>query len=144
MKISLVALVVLAMSFALPIFAQDQNTVDPDVRQQIEAAYAKFVEAYNKNELAAIVDLFTPDAAEVLQGISQGGLYCGREAIKKRYEAEFASNAHVEGKIVQVYAMGNDVCAITEFEAQRHHTGHGSIIYVRDADEWKIRMHFAN
>ena len=42
-----VALVGLAIGFALPTFAQEQNTVDPEVRQQIEALLVKADEAYN-------------------------------------------------------------------------------------------------
>jgi hypothetical protein len=37
MKMHLVALVGLAISFAVPAIAQEQSTVDPEVRQQIEA-----------------------------------------------------------------------------------------------------------
>jgi hypothetical protein len=38
MKIrSVVALIGLAISFAFPIYAQDQNAVDPQTRQEIEA-----------------------------------------------------------------------------------------------------------
>jgi hypothetical protein len=44
----------LAMGFAVPLFAQEQNTVDPEVRQQIEAVLMKLAEAYNKHDLAAI------------------------------------------------------------------------------------------
>jgi hypothetical protein len=33
----LYALIGLAIGFAVPTFAQEQNTVDPEVRQQIEA-----------------------------------------------------------------------------------------------------------
>jgi len=54
MKIrSLLALVGLAISFAMPALAQEQNTVDPEVRQQIEAALTKFDEAFNKNDATA-------------------------------------------------------------------------------------------
>jgi ketosteroid isomerase-like protein len=139
-----IAVLGFAISSALPIFAQDQNMVDPEVRQQIETAYVKFHEAINKNDLATLVNLFTPDAVEVFQGFSEGGVACGQQAIKKRYEIDLASNDSVEGKIVQMYAMGNDVCAITEYRSLRHHTGQGLTIYVRDGDEWKIRMHYVN
>jgi len=51
MKIRLVvALVGLAISFPLPTFAQEQNGVDPELRQQIEAVLAKYEDAYNKND----------------------------------------------------------------------------------------------
>jgi hypothetical protein len=51
MKIrSVIALIGLAISFAVPAFAQEQNTVDPEVRQQIEAVLMKLGEAYNKHD----------------------------------------------------------------------------------------------
>jgi len=36
------ALAGLAIGFALPTFAQQKDTVDPEIRQQIEAAHMKF------------------------------------------------------------------------------------------------------
>ena len=60
MKIHLLlALVGSAFGFVMPVFAQEQNTVDPEVRQQIEAVHMKFYEAYNKHDAAAIAALFT-------------------------------------------------------------------------------------
>ena len=50
----LVPLVGLAISFAFPNFAQEQNAVDPEVRQQIEDAYKKRLDAYNKQDAAAV------------------------------------------------------------------------------------------
>jgi hypothetical protein len=51
MKIRLLlTLAWLAIGFALPTFAQEQNTVDPEVRQQIEAVAMKFGEAFNKHD----------------------------------------------------------------------------------------------
>src|SRR5690242_2183853 len=55
------ALVGLAISFALPTFAQ---TVDPQTRQQIEAAEKNYDVAFNKNDAAAVAALFTTDAVE--------------------------------------------------------------------------------
>jgi hypothetical protein len=64
MKIrSVVALSGLAISFALPSIAEEQNTFDPEVRQQIEAAVTKYEDAYNKNDAGAIAALYTADAA---------------------------------------------------------------------------------
>jgi sensor domain CHASE-containing protein len=42
----LLALIGPAISFAVPVLAQEQNTVDPEVRQQIEAATMNIEEAY--------------------------------------------------------------------------------------------------
>jgi hypothetical protein len=64
----------LAIGFVVPALAQEQNTVDPEVRQQIEATLTKFDEAYNKNDAAATAALFAQDAVEVWYGTSEGGL----------------------------------------------------------------------
>ena len=73
-----IAIVGLAMGFALPSIAQNKNTVDPQVRQQIEAVSMKFQEAYNNRDIAAIAALETQNAVELR---SWQGLASGREAI---------------------------------------------------------------
>jgi ketosteroid isomerase-like protein len=146
MKMRLVALAGLAISFALPSFAQQQNTVDPEVRQQIEAAVKKHEEAYNKYDAAAYAALYTPDAIEVLSWQSEGGATVGQQAIEKMAAAEFASfPAKQSFTLVQVYAIGSEICAISEFI--HYHLGvkgHLVTIYVRDADDWKIRLSYLN
>jgi len=58
MKIRLVvALAGLAMSFALPAFAQQKDTVDPKIEQQIRVLAAKYDEAINKQDAAAVAAL---------------------------------------------------------------------------------------
>jgi hypothetical protein len=47
----------LVIAFALPAFAQEQNTVDAEVRQQIEAVLKEREEAINKSEAAAVAVL---------------------------------------------------------------------------------------
>jgi hypothetical protein len=80
-----------------------------------------------------------------------GGAASGRQAIEKRYEVEFASNPPKQSfKIVQVYAIGSEICAIFEFIHYQfvHHNlgakGHTVSIFVREADDWKIRLAYAN
>jgi hypothetical protein len=70
MKMRLLTLVGLAIGFAVPIFAQqtntsEQNTIDPKVRQQIEAVLVKYGEAHNKRDAATIAALFTQDGVQV-------------------------------------------------------------------------------
>ena len=66
MKIrSPVALLALAIGFAVPTLAQDQNAVDPKTRQEIEAVAMQFVEAYGKHDAAATAALYTQDAVRV-------------------------------------------------------------------------------
>ncbi|HEY5779467.1 MAG TPA: hypothetical protein VIT00_12060 [Terrimicrobiaceae bacterium] len=54
MKRLLLALAGLAFGFVFPILAQEQRTVDPQDRQQIEVIFMKFQDAYNKRDTAAI------------------------------------------------------------------------------------------
>ena len=134
------ALAGLAIAFAVPAVAEEQNTVDPEVRQEIEAVLMKYDEAYNKQDAAAVAALFTPVAVEVLGWDTGGGAASGQEAIERRYAVELAGGMknHVS-KLVQVYPIGSEVCAITKNSvAQWKNTA--VRIYVRDADTWKINM----
>jgi hypothetical protein len=103
MKIRLaVALVGLAIGFALPTFAQPTNTspapaatptaqqkdtVDPKIIEQLQEEDKNFEEAYNKHDAAAIAALFTDEAVLV----SPHGTFTGRAAIEKKYEKEEAT-----------------------------------------------------
>jgi hypothetical protein len=51
----LLALAGLALSFAVPAFAQEPKVVDPEVRQKIETVEMKFVDAYNRHDVATIL-----------------------------------------------------------------------------------------
>ena len=53
------ALVRLAISFALPGFAQQTNTPDPKLRQALDDLFKRETEAYNNNDAAAIAATFT-------------------------------------------------------------------------------------
>src|SRR5271166_7178778 len=91
----LLSLAGLAISFAVPAFAQEKkDTVDPQVRQQVEAVLMKFVEAYNKHDVATISALYTPDAVEVRRagGGTRAGVFSGRQTLEKMFAADFASN----------------------------------------------------
>jgi hypothetical protein len=43
-----------------------------------------------------------------------------------------------------MYAIGNVVCAIIKYAVKHHHNGYAATIYVHDADEWKIRVVYAD
>src|SRR5215472_10388783 len=92
----------LAISFALPIYAQEQSAVDPEIRQEIEAVGMQFVEAYNRHDPAAVAALYTQDAV-CLKDWEGGGLLVGREALEKGFAAGFAvSFPPVVGKLDQM------------------------------------------
>jgi uncharacterized protein (TIGR02246 family) len=141
MKIrTVVTLVGLAIGFALPGLGQEQNAVDPEVRQQIEAVLRQFDEAFNKHDAAAIAALFTPEAVEMFP-FEAPTTISGQQAIQKRYEAEASesSASNMTHKLVQVYPVGDDICAFTDYSVMMW-KGHSLVVYVRDADTWKIRM----
>jgi hypothetical protein len=79
----LISLVGLAIGLDVPIRAQEKESVDPEVRQEIEAVLTKYEDAFNKNDAVAIAALYTADAAEVFEKDRAGGSACGREAIQQ-------------------------------------------------------------
>jgi uncharacterized protein (TIGR02246 family) len=131
----------LAVGIAVPVLAQEKDTVNPEVRQQIEAVLRKHEEAYNEYDAAAFAAGFTQYAVE----LSQGGMARGREEIEERYAADLASHPSKQSfKLLQVCAVGDAICAISEFFHYNTQTkGHYAAIYVREGDTWKIRMAYA-
>jgi uncharacterized protein (TIGR02246 family) len=81
----LLALVGLAISFALPTFAQQKETVDPQIIEQLNAVAKKWDDAFNNNDAAGLAATFTEDAVLVTD---TGPVY-GREAIEKYLAAMF-------------------------------------------------------
>jgi hypothetical protein len=80
----LLTLAGLAIGFAVPALAQEQNTVDPEVRRQIEAVQMKFDEAFNKYDAAACAAFFTQDGVEIIRTWSEGGLASGQQALEEK------------------------------------------------------------
>ena len=135
----LLTLAGLAIGFSAQTRAQEENTVDPQVRQQIEAALLKFQDAYNNRDAAAIAALHMQDAIEVR---SWQGFISGRQAIEKMFQADFALNpGKMVMNIVQLYPMGKAVCQIADSDVGGH-KGQTMVIYVRDGDTWKRCMAF--
>jgi Domain of unknown function (DUF4440) len=71
----LLTLVGLAISFAVPTFAQQKDTVDPQLRETLVALVKEYDETFNKNDAAALAALFTEDAIFVTDA---GPLTVGR------------------------------------------------------------------
>jgi hypothetical protein len=142
MKIRLLqTLAAFAISFAAPALAEEQNTVDSEARQQIEALIAKQDEAFNKSDATGCTADYTQDGVEVWAWETAGGAAISQQAIEKRAAAMLASNpAKLVRKLIQVYPVGDEVCAISEFEHTFGKKGYCVAIYVRELDEWKIRV----
>ena len=151
MKIRLVvALVGLAMSFALPTFAQQTNTPDPQLREKLVAAIKKHTDALDKNDAAAVAANFTEDGILV----TPGGPISGREAIEKHYADDFKQGFHSSNNIATpdadsphiIGTAGNEMWATGGWSATiqgqnfvpTQIKGYWSVI--REGDDWKIRM----
>jgi uncharacterized protein (TIGR02246 family) len=147
MKIHLLlALAGSAINFALPAVAQQKDTVDPQIAQQIRVLASKYDEAFNRSDSGGLAALFTDDALLV----TGDGTFHGREAIAKHYaEFTFAKNQchNFVRKDDRVNVVGDDVVATGKWTcalhgingSNRHVDGHYSWVLVREGDTWKIR-----
>jgi hypothetical protein len=63
----LFAFIGLAISFALPTFAQREYEPDPQLREKLVAAIKQHTDALDKNDAAAVAANFTEDAVSVEQ-----------------------------------------------------------------------------
>jgi uncharacterized protein (TIGR02246 family) len=108
-----VALLGLAISFALPTLAQQTNTppapavtataqqkdtVDPQVAEQVRALAAKYDEAFNTNDATALGALFSEDA--VLSGLH--GRFNGRQAIENFHSQQVFARWHANNRVTTV------------------------------------------
>ncbi len=149
MKIRLLALVGLAIGFALPTFAQQTNTPDPQLHQQLVALFKKFDEVWNSNDHAAWAALFTDDAIEVT---NTEPIY-GRNALEKNWaDLKLQFSNHVT--TVDQYSphiigtAGNEVWMNGKYSLTVKGQNFGPVeqkgnlcsILVREGDAWKTRM----
>ena len=153
----LLALVGLAIGFAVPAFAQQKDTVDPQIIEQLDALTKKFMEFINNNDATAVAAVFTDDAVFVTP---QGPVY-GREAIEKWYSDLFKqvhiSNQSAKGDEFSPHIIGtagNELWSNGEWSLTYQVNGGGggpvqlkgywSNIVVREGDAWKTRMGISN
>jgi len=141
----------LAISFTLPTYAQQKDVADPQTTQKILAVSKAIDEGANNNDGAAIAACFTRDAVFV----APEGPITGRQVIQKWYTNlyqwwhpkncihKFDGNAlHLIG------TAGNELWATGEWsETGQGKTGepipikgYWLMIYVREGDDWKIRV----
>ena len=151
MKIRLLALVGLAIGFALPTFAQQTNTPDPKLREAFATLLKKMDDGWVNSDAAALAALYTDDAVHVT--FNEPPIY-GREAIQKHFENDFKQlhfikylskpeeySPHVLG------TAGNELWGTGEFDQTFQFEnanpmrikGHLFFILVRDGDALKIK-----
>jgi uncharacterized protein (TIGR02246 family) len=148
-----IALVGLAISFALPAFAQQTKTADPQLRQRLVDVIKKHGDAMNNNDAVAAAACFTEDAVYV----TDSGPINGREAIEKWY-ADLFQKVHFSDHIItidqdsphiigtdgkEMWATGGWSTSIKgENFGPTQIKGYWSVI--REGDDWKIRMLTSN
>jgi ketosteroid isomerase-like protein len=145
----------LAISFAVPALAQQKDTVDPQIIEQLNVLGKKFDEAWKNNDAAALAALYTEDAV-LLTDI---GPFYGREAIEKYY-ANLFKQFHFSNHISKrdqysphiIGTAGNEAWSNGEW-SQTYQVnggrpiqlkGYWSNIQVREGDAWKTRMTMSN
>jgi ketosteroid isomerase-like protein len=146
-----VPLVGLAISFALPTYAQQKDLADPQTTQKLLALAKADEEAENNHDAAAKAALFMRDAVF----LTPEGPITGRQAIQKwftdLYQWWHPKNhiGKVDGNVVHLTGTaGNELWATGEW----NETGQGkngepisikgywSDIYVREGDDLKIQV----
>ena len=144
----LLTLAGLVSTYALPTFAQQTNTPDPELRQKIIALTKKFDDAMNNNDAAARAALYTEDAVEV----TDHGPIFGREAIEKHY-ADMIQKVHFSNHVLtddqdSPHIIGTDGNRVRETGGwsatiQGKDWGPNDIkgywTVIREGDDWKIR-----
>jgi uncharacterized protein (TIGR02246 family) len=152
MKIRLVvALVVLAIGFTVPILAQQKEpTPSEQDHQLVDAFNNKIDEAYKNNDPAAVAAFFAEDAVLV----TDTGLIYGREAIQKHF-ADLFKQVHFSdhvGKVDQYSPriIGNqrwdtgEWSATIEVQGQKGDPielkGYFGCIDIHEGNDWTIRM----
>jgi uncharacterized protein (TIGR02246 family) len=146
-----VALVGLAFGFAVPAFAQQKDTIDPKTDQQIRVLAAKYDEAINRRDAAAVATLYSQDGVWV----TRDGTFHGRQAIEKGYaQLDFKSwqIGNYFTTVDRVIAVGSEVHSTGRWSCVHkswsgtpgNADGHYSWTIIREGDSWKIRRNTAS
>jgi uncharacterized protein (TIGR02246 family) len=148
---SVVTLVGLAISFALPTYAQQNTTPDRQVIEQLGVLGQKYKEAYNNNDAAALAALYTRDAVIVTP---QAPVY-GRDAIENWYADQFEQwhfknhTSKADPDSIRLIGTGGDALWLNGEWSETIQdpkggpievNGYWSNIFVREGDTWKIRL----
>jgi uncharacterized protein (TIGR02246 family) len=152
----LLALAGWAISSALPAYAQQKDAADQRTTEKILALCKAIDEAVNNNDPAARAAPFTRDAVMVTP---DGPPIIGRQAIQKwftdLYHWWHPKNhiEHTEGTAVHLIGTaGNELWATGEWSETGQGKngepipikGYWACIYVREGDDWKIRLSAGN
>jgi ketosteroid isomerase-like protein len=144
----LLALAGLAIGLTAPTLAQQKDTIDSQIAEQVTK---KIDEGFNNGDAAGVGALFAEDAVFVTP---QGPIF-GREAIEKLFEGMFQQghysnhlNKDDQGSPHMIGTAGNEVWRTGEWSFTLQGKsgdplqlkGYWGAINVREGDTWKIRM----
>jgi uncharacterized protein (TIGR02246 family) len=138
----------LAIRFTAPALTADMPG-DIRILDGLNALGAKYSEACNQSDAAALAALFTEDAVVV----TPERLVSGRQAIEEWYAGEFQKQ-HVTNYTIQqdkLSAVGQEAWAVGEWwntlqgpNGPLQVRGYYSAVYALKGDAWKIRMSMYN
>jgi uncharacterized protein (TIGR02246 family) len=140
----LVAIVGLAIGYVVPAFAQQKDMVDPQIAEGVRALAAKYDDAFNTNDAAAVTGLYTEDA--VFE--TPNGTFNGREDIEGIYRKIYFERNHSKDHVTtvgEVTGAGDETRATgtwsDTFEEGGIIQANGTYVWVliHDGDSWKIR-----
>jgi uncharacterized protein (TIGR02246 family) len=141
-----VAIAGLAISFAPPAFAQQNDTADAETAQQVRALASNYDAAFNRQDAVTVAALYAEDAVFN----SPEGTFHGRQAIEELYAKHYFGEAHSKNVVTVVneaIAAGNEVRATgtwsDTFEEPStgtiHAEGTYSWVLFHEGDSWRIR-----
>src|SRR6201997_912851 len=105
-----VALVGLAIRFAPPAFAQQNDTGDAETAQQVRALASNYDAAFNRQDAVTIAGLYAENAVFN----TPEGMFHGRQAIEELYAKHYFGEAHSKNVVTLVnetIAAGNELRA---------------------------------
>ena len=147
----LFALVGLALSFALPTYAQQTNTPDPKLRERLISRFKALTDALDKNDAAAVAANYAAEGAIL---VTPYGQFWGRQAIEHWY-AELFEDVQSSNNLVTVdedsphtlCTAGNELWATGKWsQTLKGHKGstevkgYWSAIAALEGDDCNIRM----
>jgi ketosteroid isomerase-like protein len=150
----LLALLGLAISFALPTFAQQTNTPDPKLRERLISRFKALSDAFDKNDAAALAAKFTENAILV----TLDGEVRGRQTIEHWY-AELFKEVQTSNNLLTVDedsphtlgTAGNELLATGKWSqtlkgqnASMEVKGYWAAVAILEGDDWNIRMLCSN
>jgi uncharacterized protein (TIGR02246 family) len=148
-----VSLVILATSAT----AQQASTASqPDVRQEVEAFVAKYLDAYNRKDAAAVASLYAENGVLYAENgvlVPPGPMVTGKPNIEKAWRAVFeAGRTGLRYETREVHPEGDVVWSIGQFTVMspeqggilQERRGNFVNIYQKQGNDLKFRVHAFN